>query len=281
MKLIPGQTPTRLALFGGVLISAILAQMLPTLLTGIAASELIKKLAEIFSETVSDVFKGLVANDMGELAKRLENQDTTNHDLAKATGAAISLVLSNLAETQDLDTQFKKNLKQLAEVAATQWLQVSQPTEDEDVSLEISETELLKLMSRKAEDFKQVRAFDRETWQEIVSALAAAKNTQLSFNRISLVASKLHTTFPQAFREILKLDAEQGGKAYAAMSLNWMGEITALASQKANFSQEEITSIQTYLEAIVKGENQKQQEIFCNLIREVESGFAAVIEQAK
>ncbi|WP_017659148.1 tetratricopeptide repeat protein [Baaleninema simplex] len=274
MKLIPGQTPTRLALFGAVLIGSTFC---PQILAGTAAPAIVGTLAGM----VSSVFGGLVANDMGELAKRLENKDTTNHDLAKATGEAIGLVLSNLAETKDLDAEFKQKLKQLAEVAENQWLEISQPTEDEDVSLEIPETELVKLMSRKAEDFAQVTAFDRETWEEVVVALAAAANTQLKNRWISIVAIRLRSTFPQAFREVLKLDAERGGKAYAAMSLNLMGEITALASQRAGFPEDDIISIETYLEENVKGKIEKQQRTFCQLIREVESGFTVVIEQAK
>ncbi|MGC9505569.1 hypothetical protein [Baaleninema sp.] len=75
MKLIPGQTPTGLVLFGGILLASTLC---PPLLTGSGTPAIAIELVR----SIPSLFAGLVANDMGELAKRLEHKDATNHDKA-------------------------------------------------------------------------------------------------------------------------------------------------------------------------------------------------------
>ncbi|MBD2483523.1 hypothetical protein [Planktothrix sp. FACHB-1365] len=117
MSLIPGQTASRLALFGTVLLGATFCPTLAAIVAGTAAPAIISTL----SGMVAGVFGGLVANDMGELAKRLETQDRTNHDLAKATGAAISLVILNLAAIEGIDQTVQKNLKTLAITTEKDW----------------------------------------------------------------------------------------------------------------------------------------------------------------
>ncbi|WP_083617834.1 tetratricopeptide repeat protein, partial [Planktothrix serta] len=277
MSLIPGQTPSRLALFGTVLLGATFCPTLATILTGTAAPAIISTL----SGMVASVFGGLVANDMGELAKRLETQDKTNHDLAKATGAAIALVILNLAEIEGIDQTVQKNLKTLALITEKEWLKVSLPETSDKVFLQIPETELVKLMSNNVEDFATVTALTKEIWLEIVNALATTAKTNFPDHWYSIIAFKLHRMFPQALREILKQDAEKGGKAYAAMSLSLMGEIAALSAERGDFSTEQITEIKAYFEQLVKGSDSQQQEFFCQLMQQVESGFAVVLEAAK
>ncbi|MGL4498813.1 MAG: protein kinase domain-containing protein [Planktothrix sp.] len=277
MAIIPGQTQKRLALFSAVLLGATLCPTLSTLLGGTTSPALISTLANM----VSSVFGGLVANDMGELAKRLETKDTSNHDLAKATGEAISLIIRNLAELNGIDKTTQKSLKKLAEITQKEWSKISAKPNHSNVSLNITDDDLVRLMSAKASDFAKVTALTEDIWEEIVRILDNLAKTHLTDDWILKLASQLHHTFPQGFREILKVDAARGGKAYAAMSLSLMGEIAALSAERGNFSSEQIEQIKKYLEQANQDLQSEQKNIFCQVMVQIESGFNLALESTK
>lgn len=277
MAIIPGQTQKRLALFSAVLLGSTLCPTLSTLLGGTASPAIISTLANM----VSSVFGGLVANDMGELAKRLETKDTSNHDLAKATGEAISLVIRNLAQLNEIDNTTQKSLIKLAETTEKEWLKISGEQNYSNVSLNISDSELVRLMSAKASDFAKATALTEDIWKEIVKILDNLAKTNLTDDWILKLAYQLHHTFPQGFREILKVDAASGGKAYAAMSLSFMGEIAALSAERGKFSSEQIDQLKKILEQADQNLESEHKNIFCQMMAQIESGFNLALESAK
>ncbi|MCT7976762.1 protein kinase domain-containing protein [Laspinema olomoucense] len=277
MAIIPGQTQKRLALFSAVLLGATLCPTLSTLFGGTTSPAIISTLANM----VSSVFGGLVANDMGELAKRLETKDTSNHDLAKATGEAISLVIRNLAELNGIDKITHKSLKKLAEVTEKEWSKISVKPNNSNVFLHITDNDLVRLMSAKASEFAKATALTEDIWEEIVRILDNLAKTHLTDDWILKLAFQLHHTFPQGFREILKVDAARGGKAYAAMSLSLMGEIAALSAERGNFPSEQIEQIKKYLEQANQDLHSEQKNIFCQVMAQIESGFNLALESAK
>jgi len=271
MRLIPGQTQTRLGLFTASLIGATLAPQL------FAVTPILTALLN----SLVGVLGSLVASDIGESAKRLEAKDRTNHDLAKATGEAISLVIHNLAQVEGINKEIAHNLSRLAHHTQHDWLEFTLQPQLKGVDFSISDVELVRLMAQKAEDFAKATALTKDIWKEIITAFDVNFDTNLPDFWLFAIADKLHTTFPQALREVLKADANSGGKAYAAMSLSLMGETAALAAARGNFSDRDLGEIKAYFEQLINSSQAEQSQKFCQLMTQVESGFKEVITAAK
>ena len=57
-------------------------------------------------------------------------------------------------------------------------------------------------------------------WASFLREFAASEGKSFDGEIVEFVADKLYTTFPKAYREVLKLDAAKGGEKFAAMLLN-------------------------------------------------------------
>ncbi len=111
-----GQTPTRLLLFGSAVAAGALWPIIGTTLvtTTVTAAT---------ATAIGGIAGGLVATDVGDhlkLAHRLrENKDILrNHDLTKAVGSAISIVLFAVAEEYKAKKDdWHKDFEKLAKAA--------------------------------------------------------------------------------------------------------------------------------------------------------------------
>lgn len=273
MPFVPRNTQSRLGVYSALLIFASLSPLIPWVATVAIAPPLINALVGVLG--------GLVANESGDLVKLLEKRDSNNHDLAKASGEAVSLVLQSLAAVEGIDPNNKKLLSHLAKTAETQWLEISQKQATQEGVIEIADEDLVRLFAQTPQEFTQARALTPEIWRNWVEALAEVAKTDLPERWYLIIARKLHTTFPQALREVLKQDAANGGKAYAGMSLSLLGEIAGLSRQQVSQEPTASPELLAHLEAIVKATHQASTEQFCALMRQVESGFLEAIERAK
>ncbi|MEG4319510.1 MULTISPECIES: ATP-binding protein [unclassified Microcoleus] len=171
----------------------------------------------------------LLATELGNtmvdrLAKNKHILD--NHDLTRAAGEAIGYILKSVARSTELKELAeskhlpdpKKALNQLAEESITYWLNINTQITDSSSVLKISEDQLTKIFS--ADNFDEVTGLTAEDWGIFVSGFAASEGKSFDGKIVQFVAQKLHATFPQAFREVLKQDAETGGQKFAAMVLN-------------------------------------------------------------
>jgi WD40 repeat protein len=171
----------------------------------------------------------LVANELGDkmvdrLAKNKHILD--NHDLTRAAGEAIGYILNSVARSTELKELAKskhlpdpkKALNELAEESITYWLNINTEVTDSSSVLKISEDQLTKIFS--TDSFDEVTGLTVEDWGIFVNRFAASECKSFDREIVQLVAQKLHTIFPQAFREVLKQDAETGGQKFAAMVLN-------------------------------------------------------------
>lgn len=171
----------------------------------------------------------LLASDIGNtmvdrLAKNKHILD--NHDLTRAAGEAIGYILKSVARSTELKELAKSKhlpspeteLNQLAEESITYWLNINTEVTDSSSVLKISEDQLTKIFS--ADNFDEVTGLTAEDWGIFVNRFAASESKSFDGEIVQFVAQKLHTTFPQAFREVLKQDAETGGQKFAAMVLN-------------------------------------------------------------
>ncbi len=152
-----------------------------------------------------------------------------NEDLIKAAGEAIGYILrevassdelSAIAETQKLPYP-ETALSQLAEKTPEYWLDINTNTADLSRGLNIPEDQLTLIFSADAEEFDRVTGLTTADWATFLNEFAApSKGKPFDAEIVEFVADKLYATFPKAYRQVLKLDAANGGEKFAVMLLN-------------------------------------------------------------
>ncbi|MEG4999052.1 ATP-binding protein [Microcoleus sp. B4-D4] len=196
-----------------------------------------------------------------------------NHDLIKAAGEAIGYILREVAKSDRLIAiaETKKlpypetALSQLAEKTPEYWLDINTNTADLSRGLNISEDQLTKIFSADAEEFDRVTGLTTADWASFVNEFATSEGKSFDAEIVEFVAEKLYATFPKAYREVLKLDAAEGGEKFAAMLLNLhqiaLAELKDLGLQNGEILQkleavatgQQICQVMVKLEAIEIG----------------------------
>ncbi|TAE66408.1 MAG: ATP-binding protein [Oscillatoriales cyanobacterium] len=230
----------------------------------------------ILATIAASIAGNIAANDLGnrmteKLAKNPNILD--NHDLTKAAGEAIGYILLEVAKSDRLIAiALSKNLSspqqaldQLAEKTPKYWLDINTSTADLSRGLQISEEQLTGIFSADAEEFDRVTGLTPADWATFLGEFAATEGKSLDAEIVEFVANKLYTTFPKAYREVLKLDAAKGGEKFAAMLLNLhqiaLTELRDLGLQNGEIlqkleavaTQQQICQVMVKLEAIEIG----------------------------
>jgi hypothetical protein len=225
----------------------------------------------ILAAIAASTAENLAANDLGnrmteKLAKNPNILD--NHDLTKAAGEAIGYIFQKVAKSPKLKViALSKNLpssegtfNELAEKTPGYWLGINTKTADLSRGLQISEDQLTKIFSADVEEFDRATGLTPEDWAIFINEFARCEGKSFDPEIVEFVANQLYTTFPQAYREVLKLDAEKGGQKFAAMLFNLhqiaLAELKALGLQNGEVLQK--------LEAVAT-----QQQI-CQLMAKLE-----------
>jgi hypothetical protein len=186
------------------------------------------------------VMSGLVANDLGELAKRLIRDDSilSNDDLARVAGVGIAAVIDAVAEANEFPS-YKKQLQELAKTAREGWSDIAQIQVFRSPDFDpIRETQLPEMFSTEAQNFAKVKALTPSAWKVIIDWLSRIADVELAENLIDELSGHLYHTFPKALQEALKKDAQEGGKAFAKMQLMLLGKIIAATKELPNQYQE-------------------------------------------
>jgi hypothetical protein len=230
----------------------------------------------ILAAIAGSVAEGIAANELGnrmteKLAKNPNILD--NHDLTKAAGEAIGYILREVAKSDRLIAiaETKKlpypeqALEQLAQKTPEYWLDINTQPADLSRGLNISEEQLTKIFSADVEEFDRVTGLTPEDWATFLGEFAASQGKSFDAEIVEFVADKLYTTFPKAYREVLKLDAAKGGEKFAAMLLNLhqiaLTELRDLGLQNGEIlqkleavaTQQQICQVMVKLEAIEIG----------------------------
>ncbi|TAD97275.1 MAG: ATP-binding protein [Oscillatoriales cyanobacterium] len=230
----------------------------------------------ILAAIAAGVAGNLAANDIGnKMTERLGKNPNIldNHDLTKAAGEAIGYILREVAKSDELIAiaETKKlpypeqALDELAEKTPQYWLDINTQTADLSRGLQISEEQLTKIFSADVEEFDRVTGLTTADWATFLGEFAASEGKSLDAEIVEFVADKLYTTFPKAYREVLKLDAAKGGEKFAAMLLNLhqiaLTELRALGLENGEIlqkleavaTQQQICQVMVKLEAIEIG----------------------------
>ncbi|MCC3495070.1 MAG: ATP-binding protein [Microcoleus sp. PH2017_15_JOR_U_A] len=229
----------------------------------------------ILATIAASIAGNIAANDLGnrmteKLAKNPNILD--NHDLTKAAGEAIGYILREVATNSPkftalaLSKNFStRDLDKLAQKTPKYWLDINTSTADLSRGLQISEEQLTGIFSADAEEFDRVTGLTPADWATFLGEFAASEGKSFDAEIVEFVADKLHTTFPKAYREVLKLDAAKGGEKFAAMLLNLhqiaLAELRDLGLQNGEIlqkleavaTQQQICQVMVKLEAIEIG----------------------------
>jgi hypothetical protein len=249
----------------------------------------------ILAAIAGGIAGNMAANDLGNrMTEKLAKNPRIleNCDLTKAAGEAIGYILKEvaksdkliaIAETKNLPYP-ERALDELAEKTPQYWLDINTDTADLSRGLQISEDQLTKIFSADAEEFDRVTGLTPADWANFVNKFAASDGKSFDAEIVEFVANKLYTTFPKAYREVLKLDAAKGGEKFAAMLLNLhqiaLAELRDLGLQNGEImhkleavaTQQQICQVMVKLEAIEIGIRDDLAQIKTSLERFVDTG---------
>ncbi|MEG4583921.1 ATP-binding protein [Microcoleus sp. MOSTC5] len=245
----------------GQLISNALANPATQAAAGMMGGPIAVGGVSILAAIATGIAGNIAANDLGNrMTERLSKNPRIldNHDLIKAAGEAIGYILREvaksdrliaIAETKNLPYP-ETALSQLAEKTPEYWLDINTNTAELSRGLNISEDQLTKIFSADAEEFDRVTGLTTADWTTFVNEFAASEGKSFDAEIVEFVADKLYATFPKAYREVLKLDAANGGEKFAAMLLN-LHQIALAELKKLGLKNGEILD---KLEAVATGQ---------------------------
>jgi DNA-binding transcriptional MerR regulator len=187
--------------------------------------------ASVLATIVTGVVGNITAGECGnKLAQRIgKNADILkNGDLTAAAGEAISRLLQkNIAESEEIIVIAERNhlpytkadFQHLAKKTVAYWETIDTQTDGNTTPLKFSDSQLAKIFSPIPNQFVQVTGLTVQDWQDFLTVFAAKENKILHPELIGYAAAQLHQFFPKAFCEVLKQDAQTGGRQFAGMQL--------------------------------------------------------------
>lgn len=237
---------TKTRLLGGsavYIVGQCLSSALDSPLAEMAAPMLGSPLGVLGVSVLSTIVTGVVGNiTAGELGNKLaqrvgKNADILkNGDLTAAAGEAIGCLLQkNIPESEEFKVIAERNnlrhakadFQYLAKKTVAYGLEIDAKPDTSTGGLNFSEGELAKIFSPDPNQFVEVTGLSVQDWQDFLTDFAAKENKILHSELIACAAKKLHEFFPKAFREVLKQDAETGGRQFAGMQLTLHRETLA------------------------------------------------------
>jgi tetratricopeptide (TPR) repeat protein len=244
-----------------------------------------------FGAIAASVAAGIVANDMvpqhlNHVSVRLRGsrEKLANHDLTEATGFAIALIIKSIAEAGTYPHSTKK-LETLAKYTLKAWQKVAYNLKQvKETNFDpIQEANLTALFQGGTADYVGQAVLEKEDWQDLLNSwLCPGADVELPDNVVRELATQLRDKFALALREVLKADFENGGKAFAGLTLSLLGEMQGilqeLTARSSDAQAEDLTAklaVVTQLQQELEG----NAERFRALGRQIESGFEAVLQE--
>ncbi|MCC3413489.1 MULTISPECIES: ATP-binding protein [unclassified Microcoleus] len=187
--------------------------------------------ASVLATIVTGVVGNITAGECGnKLAQRIgKNADILkNGDLTAAAGEAISRLLQkSIPESEEFKVIAERNglrhakadFQHLAKKTVAYWETIDAKTDGNTTPLNFSDSQLAKIFSPVPNQFVEVTGLSVQDWQDFLTVFAAKENKTLHPELIGYAAAQLHQFFPKAFCEVLKQDAETGGRQFAGMQL--------------------------------------------------------------
>ncbi|MDJ0582320.1 hypothetical protein [Crocosphaera sp.] len=243
---------------GSVLLSTIETPALATLLLAGGVNSLV------------GVLGGVIANDgsvvWDKIGEKLQDNDTIlqNNDLKKAVGIAIAAIIAQTAKDENkVNLAYKPHIKKLGKYTVDNWVKLCSEgiiSLDEASLILIQEHNLSCLMLQTSDDVKYSRVFntdqikDKKIWgnlvqviienSKILSELETIEEEEIVINKIIYnLAEALSNNFLKAFREVLKEDFANGGKAFAGFTMDMFKELQQGINEGNNLILEKLNNL--------------------------------------
>ncbi|NMG58846.1 ATP-binding protein [Geitlerinema sp. P-1104] len=218
----------------------------------------------------TNVTYGLIAENLGTLMDRLRSQNSDvlrNEDIAKAAGRTVGQALTEKISPNYSD---KESLDHFANQIEGYWVQWAEQAQTLNLFETLQEQQLYQIFSQPPEQFTEYQVLPEPQWQEVVTWVfqqgcekGDLGDTPESYQDvISELAAELALNFNKHFRQVLKDDANKGGKAFVGMLFDLHGATLA-----------KITEIQQYLPQLATRED------ICRALQQLETGIRDELAQ--
>lgn len=183
---------------------------------------------EFLGETckaIGSVIAGNVANELGDATTGHPGVSLKNHDLIQAVGKAIAAIITDKAVPKfKHDRKTRHHLLKIAEITPDKWVDLwsrwlNEETGESERYPELGEGKLPDILIPKGDEILEL-----EDWQDIFRRLnmeaCPGGGFQFPDGVSATVSELLYDEFPQAFRQTLKEDFAEDGKAFAGLMLD-------------------------------------------------------------
>ncbi|MCW6035718.1 hypothetical protein K4A83_05450 [Spirulina subsalsa FACHB-351] len=220
----------------------------------------------------TNVTYGLIVNNLGTLADKLRNSGSIlrNEDIAKAAGRAVAKTLEEQVSPHYRDIQ--GSLDDFATKIEEYWVQWAEETQDLALFGRLQEDQLHQVFAQAPENFGNYQVLPLEEWREVVTWLfqqgckqGVLLDTLDSYQDvIEELTGELAANFNKHLRQVLKDDANNGGKAFVGMLFDLHGATLA-----------KIDEIQEYLPQLATRED------VCRALQQLETGVRDELVQIR
>ena len=249
----------RLGVFGSLYVAA--CTFPPALgVVGLVSNPKAQELLGETGKAIASVVAGNVANELGDATTGHPGVSLKNHDLIEAVGKAIAAVITHKAVPEfKQDSKTCKNLLKIAKLTPEKWvslwsLWLNEDTGESERYPELSEGKMPDILIPTDDEILPL-----EDWQDIFARLnmAACPGGGFKFpdGVFATVSQLLYDNFPQAFRQTLKEDFAEDGKAFAGLMLDLL---TGLRLDLARLNELQNTQFESILSQLLKLENDSQ-----------------------
>lgn len=211
-------------------------------------------------KAIASVVAGNVANELGDATTGHPGVSLKNHDLIQAVGKAIAAIITDKAVPKfKQDRNTRQHLLKIAKITPEKWvnlwsLWLNEDTRESERYPKLNEGKLPDILIPTDD-----KILPLEDWQDIFARLnmAACPRGGFAFpdGVFATVSQLLYDEFPQAFRQTLKEDFAEDGKAFAGLMLDLL---TGLRLDLARLNENQNTQFQSVLSQLLKLEKDSQ-----------------------
>ncbi|MGI0498347.1 NB-ARC domain-containing protein, partial [Limnospira platensis] len=215
-------------------------------------------------EGFANFFAGMTGNNLGALVERFRNSSEVlrNEDIAKAAGRTVAKALAEKISPNYSD---KESLDNFANEIEGYWLQWAEEAKTLNLFETLQEDQLYQVFSQQPEQFTEYQVLPEAEWREVVTWLfqqgcekGVLLDTLDSYQDvIEELTGELAANFNKHLRQVLKDDANNGGKAFVGMLFDLHGATLAKVEEIRDYLPEIATrqDMRRILAAIAQNQN--------------------------
>ncbi|WP_439638107.1 ATP-binding protein [Spirulina sp.] len=221
---------------------------------------------------VSDFFMAMTGHGLGIFLKRCRDHGRVlrNEDIARAAGRTVAQALTERVSPQY--PAIRKHLDRFGTKIEGYWVQWAEEQTALNLFETVQEERLYEIFSQEPERFGEYPVLAEPEWREVITWLfqkgcekKVLPDTVESYqDAIAALTAELATNFSKYLRQVLKDDANNGGRAFVGMLFDLHGATLA-----------KIDEIQEYLPQLATRED------VCRALQQLETGVRDELVQIR